>query len=511
MERYCMYLRKSRADMEAEAREEGETLERHKKHLFSVAKRMNINITKIYQEIVSGDRIIDRPEMQQLLKDVESGEWDGVLVMEVERLARGDTMDQGLVAQTFKDSDTKIVTPMKVYDPNNEMDEEYFEFGLFMSRREYKTINRRLQRGRIDSIKEGNYIATRPPYGYNIYKDDKERYLVPHPEQSKVVKMIFEWYAEGNMGTNKIATELNRLGYRSYTGKKWTAPSVLIIIKNEVYIGRIQWKKKEYKKSRVPGAGLESKERPREEWIDVQGKHQPLVDEKLFRKAQEVLKRKYHVPYQLENGVTNPLAGLIRCEMCGYSMVMRPYTNQQPHLMCYNRFCPNKSSRFAYVEESLLRSLEELLASYKADFGKRKRKKETDTGLELKELAVKNVEKELLELSSQKEKLHDLLERGIYDEETYLNRSQSLTQRIEEKNSELDHAKKELEAEKSKDKVQKDIIPNVQNVIKLYWKTEDPAKKNALLKTVIKHATYRKEKYQRNDQFTLNVYPLFPR
>jgi DNA invertase Pin-like site-specific DNA recombinase len=146
----CIYLRKSRMDIEAEARGEGETLARHKKALLSLAKHLNIEIAAIYQEIVSGETIASRPVMRQVLTEVEQGLWEGVLVMEVERLARGDTMDQGLVSQTFKYSGTKIVTPSKIYDPNNEFDEEYFEFGLFMSRREYKTINRRLQRGHMN-------------------------------------------------------------------------------------------------------------------------------------------------------------------------------------------------------------------------------------------------------------------------------------------------------------------------------------------------------------------------
>ena len=92
--------------------------------------------------------------MQELLTDVENGLWAGVLVIEVERLARGNTLDQGIVSNTFKYSNTKIITPTKIYDPNNEFDEEYFEFGLFMSRREYNTIKRRLHRGIIESVKE---------------------------------------------------------------------------------------------------------------------------------------------------------------------------------------------------------------------------------------------------------------------------------------------------------------------------------------------------------------------
>ena len=99
---FCMYLRKSRADAEAEARGEGETLARHEKALLEVSKRGHYNVTEIYREVVSGETIAARPVMQRLLSEVEQGAWEGVLVMEVERLARGDTIDQGIVAQTFK-------------------------------------------------------------------------------------------------------------------------------------------------------------------------------------------------------------------------------------------------------------------------------------------------------------------------------------------------------------------------------------------------------------------------
>ena len=195
---YCLYLRKSRADMEAEARGEGETLARHERILLDLAKKMKLNITQIYKELVSGESIASRPVMQQLLSEVEQELWEGVLVVEVERLARGDTIDQGIVAQTFKYSNTSIITPTKVYNPNNEFDEEYFEFGLFMSRREYKTIKRRLEQGRIMSVKEGKYIANVPPYGYQRQKLQGEKlYLVPDPQRAETVKLIFEMYTSG--------------------------------------------------------------------------------------------------------------------------------------------------------------------------------------------------------------------------------------------------------------------------------------------------------------------------
>lgn len=79
---YLIYLRKSRADQEAELRGEGETLARHEKALLELARRQHLPIADIYREVVSGETIASRPMMQQLLSEVEQGVWDGVLVME---------------------------------------------------------------------------------------------------------------------------------------------------------------------------------------------------------------------------------------------------------------------------------------------------------------------------------------------------------------------------------------------------------------------------------------------
>ena len=193
--KYAIYLRKSRADMEAELRGEGETLARHENLLLELARNKNIVIEEIYKEIVSGESIDSRPEMQRLLSDVKQFKWNGILVVEVERLARGETMDQGIVANAFKISNTKIITPTKTYDPQNEFDEEYFEFGLFMSRREYKTINRRLQRGRMISAKEGKYVGSVAPFGYSRVKIKNDKgYTLNENSEAKIVKLIFNLY-----------------------------------------------------------------------------------------------------------------------------------------------------------------------------------------------------------------------------------------------------------------------------------------------------------------------------
>lgn len=256
---YCIYLRKSRADREAEQRGEGETLARHEKILTDLARCLHISIKSIYREVVSGETISARPSMQQLLHEVENGMWDGVLVVEVERLARGDTIDQGIVSRAFQFSDTKIITPTKIYDPQNEFDEEYFEFGLFMSRREYKTIKRRLNNGRISSVNEGKYVGNKSPYGYMRVKLPKEKgwTLEPIPEQAAVVQMIFNWYVNGDngerLGVSKITRKLNDLGIPPKFRNDWSPSSIRDILANPTYIGKVRWNRRKTQKKIIDG------------------------------------------------------------------------------------------------------------------------------------------------------------------------------------------------------------------------------------------------------------------
>ena len=170
MEQYAKYLRKSRFDRDYAEMSVEETLKRHEAILDRLAGERGYRVTKTYYEVVSGESIAARPEIQKLLEEVNAGLYAGVLVVDLERLARGNSADQAYISQVFQFSGTKIITPAKVYDPSDEFDEEYFEFGLFMSRREYKTITRRLIRGRDSSASEGKYISSIAPYGYRRLK-----------------------------------------------------------------------------------------------------------------------------------------------------------------------------------------------------------------------------------------------------------------------------------------------------------------------------------------------------
>ena len=372
LENDCIYLRKSRADREAETRGEGETLARHERILLDLAKRRGCHIGAIYKEVVSGETISARPVMQQLLHEVESGMWDGVLVVEVERLARGDTIDQGVVSRAFQYSDTKIITPSKVYDPNNEFDEEYFEFGLFMSRREYKTIKRRLNAGRISSVKEGKYCGNRPPYGYERVKLEHEKgfSLRPIPQEAEVVRLIFHWYVDGadgeRLGMSKIVRKLNGMGILTQQGRDWTVASVSSILQNPVYAGKIRWLAR--KTVRKVENGSVTVCRPRSsDCILVDGRHQPLISWDFYQKAVALRKKNPPRPVSIHNTVKNPLSGIIFCKKCGRAMVRRPYAKraQEDTLMCPYTSCSTVSSKLSLVEKAVVTALAQLTEKYK--------------------------------------------------------------------------------------------------------------------------------------------------
>ena len=107
---YLVYDRKSRSDITLENYKKIDSLKQHEEFLKRRINELGIHIKKWYKEVVSGDNIQDRPEIQKLLKEVELGNIDGVLVVDIDRLARGDTTDQGIISRTFKYTNTKIIT-----------------------------------------------------------------------------------------------------------------------------------------------------------------------------------------------------------------------------------------------------------------------------------------------------------------------------------------------------------------------------------------------------------------
>lgn len=517
---YCAYLRKSRADRDAELRGEEETLARHKRILTELSDRMKKPISKFYSEVVSGDTISDRPVMQELLSDVESGMWAGVYVVEVERLARGNTKDQGIVADAFKYSNTVIITPTKTYDPENEFDEEYFEFGLFMSRREYKTINRRLQRGRIASVKEGNFVGGSAPYGYKKVKLTKGYSLEIVPDQASVVKQVYNWYCFGEqqpdgtlhrLGATAIAAKLDSMGIKPTVNDKWSKATINDMLKNLTYTGKVFFGQYKEIKTSVNG-NIVKKRVYNPDHLVVQGKHDAIVSDELFALAVKIRRSNQKNTVPAASSLQNPLSGIVYCKKCGALMTrLAPNSrNRYSTLKCPNRYCSNVSSPLFLVEQQILQYLRGWLHAYEVD------NKIIDFSPVIKEITlkqetIKKLDSDIAQFTSQLNRAYDLLEQGVYTIEIFKERQSILKASIVALENQRKETQRDLNHFFELQKTQNQFVPRVKHLLDTY-ETNSVEVNNEILKSLIERVLY--EKTERNTRgklnncnFSLSIYP----
>lgn len=506
MEYYCCYLRKSRKDIEAEAHGQGETLARHEKRLKEYASSVGIKISKFYKELVSGETISARPVMKQLLADVENGMWTGVLVVEVERLARGNTLDQGIVSNAFQYSNTKIITPLKTYDPNNDYDEEYFEFGLFMSRREYKKINQRLHEGILASVKEGKHVGTSAPYGYEKYKLPKQKgYSLKIKEyEAEMIKLIFDLYNSGN-GLDFISHKLNSLGFKPRRGKSFAKSSIKHILTNPVYIGKIKYTDKATTKKVINGEIVRVKNDNRN-IIYVDGLHDSIIDLDTWNKAQSIRKNNLTSHVKVDYTLKNPMASILKCGLCGNSLERVTCSTRNDVRICCRKCKENVGSNINIVEERLLESLKLLFNNYKIKVLNNDNTN-LDALVDINNKSIDNFKIELEKNNFQLNKTYDLLEQNIYTKEVFLERHNYLKQQIAdiaEHINELEEENKHILEKKNNKEI---LIPKIEIIINSYYETENIILKNKLLKSILKKIEYFKIQPKDKDDFKLKLYP----
>ena len=518
---YAIYLRKSREDREAEAHGEGETLSRHRTTLFELAKSRLLPVGAVYEEIASGETIAARPKMQQLLEEVEVGQWEGVLVMEVERLARGNGIDQGLVSQAFQSSGTKIITPYKTYDPSNEMDEDYFEFGLFMSRREFKTINRRLNAGRISSVKEGKWLGGPEPYGYRRYKlpNEKGWSLEIVPEQAEVIQRVFRMYLDG-VGTHAIATKLVSEGCIRPNGTGWEPQKVQRLLKNPVYCGYVKWG--QHKQQKIIKDGKVTRRfHVEKDYLKIKGRHEAIISEEDWNLAQQKLAETPGVPVPGNKEFRNPFQGLMYCRGCGHRM-QRQTTRQKlasgevrqyDLLFCRCHSCDMAASQIYIVEEAVLETLRNMVCGYKVDLSKPDAANQER--LDILHSEIDSVNREISKTNDQLQKAFELVEQEIYTAAQFLERRNELLTRTESLNSRLNRLEQELEDAETAASMQECMIPLMESAIEAYPKAQTAEEKKNILQSVITRIDYEKHpepgKKKQDWPIILTIHPRIPR
>ncbi|WP_407270001.1 recombinase family protein [Radiobacillus sp. PE A8.2] len=502
-----VYLRKSRKDVEeekkaAEKGDEYDTLSRHRRQLMAVAKKENHNIIKIHDEVVSGEFISERPKVQELIRRVENGIIEAVLVIDLDRLGRGDMLDQGLLDRAFRYSGTKIITPTEYYDPEDESWELVFGVKSLLARQELKSITKRLQRGRIASIDEGKSISKKPAFGY---LRDGNLKLHPDPETAWAVRKMFQMMKDGK-GRQAVANELDKLGVNPPENENWSPSTISSMIENEVYYGDLIWGK--YRSKKRNGKYVRVK-LPESEWKRIKNNHEPIVSKELWDMANQAKSGRYRPSTVTTKTLSNPLAGILQCEVCGYTMWHQPRKDRPNSVLrCAQSKCKGvqKGASLKIVESRILDSLEEYVEKF--EFREVDIQKSETSDIPFKEAALEKKNKEIEELNNQKSRLHDLLEREVYDIDTFVERQQNITQRIQLIQDEVRILKSEINKEEMQQKNLHEYVPKVKHVIEAYKQTSDIEKKNRLLKSILEKATYlRKSDWTKRDQFQIQLYP----
>lgn len=484
---YLMYLRKSRADNPDETVEE--VLAKHEKQLQDHAIRLfgsKIPEGNIFREVVSGETIEDRPQIKRVLNKIENPSIAGVFVIEAQRLSRGDWEDGGKILTSFKYSNTLIITPPKTYDLNDKFDYKFFKMELSQGNDYLEYTKEILIRGRRASVKEGNYIGSVAPFGYDKIFIGKSPTLIPNKNEAQAVQLIFECFVNEGLGWTKTARKLDDLGIKPRKAEYWNPTQIKTILTNPVYIGKIQWNHRKTVKIYEDGKIKTIRPVNKTNTELFEGKHPAIVSDDIFFKAQKKLGKNTREPFSKE--IINPLAGLLYCKKCGKAMTYRTYKNKDgtyksaPRLACNNQIhCGMKSSTFDEVYNAVVESLNIIINDFEIKI------KNGDTNIyEIKKNMIKNLENDLEKLEERQEELYDLLENKIYTKEIFIKRNEKLDKERKELQEKIKNAKTSLPAFNLEEKMMQ--LKDVFNA--LTDSNVSPKNKNMLLKTIITQIDY---------------------
>lgn len=425
---YLIYLRKSRQDDPNETVEE--VLEKHETILQELALRElggRIAESNIYREVVSGESIDERDEMLKVLSRIEDPDVFGVLVVEPQRLSRGDLEDCGRLINDFQYTRTKVVTPMMSFDLSKKMDRRFFQDELLRGRDYLEYTKEILRRGREAAVRRGCFIMQNAPYGYDKVKIGKDHTLEPN-DKAEVVRMIFDWYVNEDISWYRMALRLGEMGIPAPKGGKWHKEVLSRMVRNPHYSGKVVCN------SRPAVTVVEHGERRTrrckadpDTWLIAEGKHPAIIDPETWEKAQEKARNAPRVGGNKE--LKNVLAGLLRCSGCGHMMDRRPMPTGARY------FCPGRKGPYCFksvYEERMLAALR--IALEEAELPALRAKAENDDGSarKVQERIIAKLKKQMSEYHAQEEQQYELLETRKYTQELFDRRNAALRAKMEE-------------------------------------------------------------------------------
>ncbi|WP_143688986.1 recombinase family protein [Wolbachia endosymbiont of Laodelphax striatellus] len=293
-------------------------------------------LAKRYDDGGFSGKNLERPAIKELFEDVKAGEVDCVVVYTLDRLSR-ETKDSIEVTSFFRRHRVNFVAVTQIFDNNTPMGKFVQTVLSGAAQLEREMIVERVKNKIATSKEQGLWMGGTLPLGYDV----KDKELIINEKEAKIVGHIFERYLELK-SMAELARELNSQGYRTKSDifKKAT---VRRIITNPIYMGKIRHYEKEY-----------------------EGKHEAIIEEERWKKAQELIKNQ---PYRKAKYEEALLKGIIKCKSCEVNMTLtyaKKENKRYRYYICNNRLggkgCASMSRNIVAgeVEKEVMKKAEQL-------------------------------------------------------------------------------------------------------------------------------------------------------
>lgn len=333
-----------------------------------IHKQKEIELYDVYVDDGYSGSNFDRPEFKRMMRDIEAGRVNCVIVKDLSRFGR-DYIEVGrYIQKIFPALSVRFIALTDYYDSYSaDVGESNIVLPVknFINDSYCRDISTKVKSQFEVKRKKGECVAPFVVYGYK--KDDKDKnHLVVDKYAAENVKKIFEWKMEG-MAISAIADKLNDLGilspreYKKTQGNYrggfsgsvtsiWSSATVKRILTNEVYIGHLIQGKTEKVNYKVK----KSVERPREEWIKVENTHEGIVSPNTFYIVNNLLKTDSRVSPTIKKN--SFFAGLLFCGDCKEQMIrrMNKYKDRKKiYYICSTKNRGEGCSRHSIEEENL--------------------------------------------------------------------------------------------------------------------------------------------------------------
>ncbi len=467
----AIYLRLSKEDDDLScssgAKSESNSISNQRKLIYDFMKlHPELELYDEYKDDGKSGSNFDRAEFQRMMKDIEAGKVNCVVVKDQSRFGR-DYIDVGKYKEKiFPKLGVRFITINEGYDSLSatSSDDLAFTINSFVYDFYIRDISTKIRTNLTAKKQNGEYAGAFVAYGYVKDSNDKSK-LVVDQFAADVVRDIFRWKIEG-LSPQNIAVRLNELAipspaeYKKLSGSNyktsfqtsskavWSHVSVRRILKNEIYLGvMIQGKRTtpNYKTKTVV-AKAES------EWLRVEGTHEAIISARDFELVQELLRDDTHCR---AGDVTVPVyAGRIYCGDCGATAVRKTVSYAGKRYVYYvcnaNKHDKTVCSRHSIREDvldqviyqtvrhqiDLLLDVDKALRQFENLSWEKHKLKQLDASIEIQEEVVRK--NNTLRLG-----IYEDLRAGLLDRSEYESLKKELAERIDEATAAIEKLNKE--------------------------------------------------------------------